>query len=99
VGDILLGGWLAYEFPDGAQNILALDDCSGSPKAPSPDDWWHDLMWAHWWRNSLADRWYAFDVEMGTAHEQVAMVRPGPRHPDGYPGSWPICLPRIWLPQ
>ena len=85
-GNTLLGGWLAYRFADGRQDIVAINDFGtpigvGNPTSLAEanyecSDWWHNLSWADWWRDDgrLNDVWYSFDIDVTAAHEKAVEV-------------------------
>lgn len=89
-GNILFGGWFAYNFTDGRQDIVAVDDF-GTPPGTNPGslseayyecgDWWHNLMWSDWWKEdgSLKDRWIPFNIDITAASQKAVQESIRPR--------------------
>lgn len=80
-GNTLLGGRLAYDFPDGNREIVAIDDFGvpiNTAYPPTLDqarfycsDWWHDLQWADWYDETKVDQWQSFEINISAANRKA----------------------------
>ncbi len=83
-GNTLLGGRLAYDFPDGNREIVAVDDFGAPINTAYPptldqarfycSNWWHDLQWGDWYDVTKVNQWQSFDINITAANKKAVLA-------------------------